>query len=93
MTHLVAPGHLSLEKALALITHNPARCIGIQAGTLAPGAAADLALFDPATEWTVDAARLHSKSKNCAFHGHTLRGRVKYTLLDGVQVSPVAAGV
>jgi len=93
MTHLVAPGHLSLEKALALITHKPADCIGIQAGTLAPGAAADLALFDPAAQWTVDASQLHSKSKNSAFHGHALQGRVKYTILDGVQVSPVATGV
>jgi len=93
VTHLVEPGHLSLEKALALITHKPADCIGIAAGTLVPGAAADLALFDPAGEWTVSAKELHSKSKNSAFDGHTLRGRVKYTILDGVLVSPVAAGV
>jgi dihydroorotase len=91
--HLVRPGHLSLPRALSLITHKPAECIGIPGGTLARGTAADLTLFDPDAEWTVDARALHSKSKNSAFDGHTVHGRVRHTILGGVRVSPSAVGV
>ena len=83
MTHLVKPGHLSLPDALALITHRPAAALGIPGGTLAKGEAADLVLFDPDEEWTVEAEAFHSKSKNSPFLGKTLQGKVKYTIVDG----------
>jgi dihydroorotase len=91
--HLVKPGHLTLPQTLSLITHKPARCLGIPGGTLAKGAAADLVLFDPEEEWTVRAEALHSKSLNSAFIGHTVTGRVKHTLVDGAQVLPAKVGV
>jgi len=91
--HLVKPGHLTLPQTLALITHKPAQCLGIPGGTLSKGAAADLVLFDPEEEWTVRAEALHSKSRNCAFIGHTVTGRVKHTLVDGIQVLPAKVGV
>jgi dihydroorotase len=93
VAHLVTPGHLTLPQALALITHKPAACLGIPGGTLARGAAADLVLFDPAESWTVRAEDLHSLSKNSAFIGHTVTGRVKHTLVDGVCVSTAGVGV
>jgi len=92
MTHLVRPGHFTLPQAVALITHRPAQCLGIPGGTLAKGAAADLVLFDPEAQWVVRAEDLHSKSKNSAFLGHTVYGRVKHTLVDGVHVSAQAVG-
>jgi dihydroorotase len=91
--HLVKPGHLTLPQTLALITHKPAQCLGIPGGTLSKGAAADLVLFDPEEEWTVRADALHSKSRNSAFIGHTVTGRVKHTLVDGVNVLPAKVGV
>ncbi len=93
VTHLVKPGHLTLPQALALITHRAAECLGIPGGRLARGEAADLVLFDPAEAWTVRAEDLHSKSKNSAFLGHTVTGRVKATLVDGVNVSVTRVGV
>lgn len=93
ITHLVRPGHLTLPRALSLITYKPADCIGIPGGTLARGAAADLVLFDPDEEWTVDAHALHSKSKNTAFHGHTVYGRVRHTILGGMRTNPSPVGV
>jgi len=87
ITHLVEPGHLSLPQALALITHKPAACLGIPGGTLDRGASADLVLFDPAEEWIVHPDDLHSLSKNSAFIGSTVRGRVKHTIVDGTNVS------
>ena len=83
VTHLVNPGHMTLPRALALITHRPAAVIGIPAGTLDVGAPADLALFDPAERWTVAQSELHSKSKNSPFIGKTLSGKVKHPIVDG----------
>ncbi len=91
--HLVTPGHLTLPQALALITHKPAACLGIPGGMLSRGASADLVLFDPAESWTVRAEDLHSRSKNSAFIGHEVTGRVKHTLVDGVCVSTAGVGV
>ncbi len=91
--HLVKPGHVTLPQAIALITNKPAQCLGIPGGTLLRGAAADLVLFDPNEEWTVRADSLHSKSRNSAFIGHTVTGRVKHTLVDGVSVLPAKVGV
>ena len=93
VTHLIKPGHLTLPQALALITHRAADCLGIPGGRMVRGAAADLVLFDPAESWTVRAEDLHSKSKNSAFLGHTVTGRVKVTLVDGVNVSVSRVGV
>jgi dihydroorotase len=87
LTHLVRPGHLSLSQALALITYKPADAMGLRAGRLKAGAPADLVLFDPDEEWVVDAGLFLSKSKNSAFAGRTLWGRVKHTILEGVNVT------
>ena len=93
MTHLVRAGHLTLPQALALITHRPAECLGIPGGTLARGVAADLVLFNPDESWVVRAEDLHSRSRNSAFLGHTVSGRVKHTLVDGVNVTASPIGV
>jgi dihydroorotase len=87
VTHLVKPGHLTLPRALALICHKPADVIGIPGGRLRAGGPADLVLFDPDEEWTVEKDGFHGKSENSAFLGHTLTGRVKRTFLDGVDVT------
>ena len=69
--------------ALGSITHRPARILGVPAGTLALGAAADICLFDPARPWIVDAAALASQGKNTPFQGLELVGRVARTLVAG----------
>jgi dihydroorotase len=74
---------VSLVDALSFITYRPAEAIGIAAGTLDPGAPADLTLFDPQEEWEVRENGFHSKSKNSPFVGHKLVGRVKHTVVDG----------
>jgi dihydroorotase len=67
------------------LTAGPARCRRLDGhgGPVAPGAAATLAVFDPAATWTVDRARLASRARNTPFHGRRLRGRVVHTLLRG----------
>ena len=82
-TYLVKTGILSLEALVEKMSANPAKILGINAGRLSVGLPADIALIDVNEEWTVDADRLHGKSKNTPFKGKRLCGRVKKTILDG----------
>ncbi len=79
-------GLLPLPRLIALLTREPARVLGLEAGTLAPGAPADLAVVDLEREWTVDPARFHSKGKNTPFTGRALRGAVVATVCRGALV-------
>lgn len=74
---------IPLVAALAKVTMEPARILGIDAGHLSSGAAADLCIFDPDQYWKVEAAALKSQGKNTPFLGMELQGRVKYTLVNG----------
>lgn len=75
---------LPLAQALARVTCDPARIMGIPAGTLAVGSAADICVFDPKAEIIVSRDRLKSQGRNTPFLGLPLAGRVKWTLVDGV---------
>ena len=80
---LVHNGHLDLLQALSLITWHPAELLGLPAGSLKRGAAADLVVFDPNVGWQVKDELLHSKAKNTPFDGRPLQGRVLRTVIDG----------
>ncbi len=81
-TYLVRPGHMALEQLLKKLTCKPAELYGLPAGSIAPGSAADLVIFDPEESWTVT-GDFASKGKNSPFIGQTLFGRVKYTICGG----------
>jgi dihydroorotase len=81
---LVEPGHLSWPQLVAKLTVNPARVLGIDRGTLRPGAVADVTVIDPAAEWTIDSMRFRSKSRNCPFAGWKVRGRAETVIVGGV---------
>jgi len=74
---------LAPAQALAGVTHRPAKILGVGAGTLAPGSAADICLFDPAKPWIVQPAALASQGKNTPFQGFELTGRVARTIVGG----------
>lgn len=74
---------LPLSTAIAKITVEPAKILGVDAGHLSPATAADLCIFDPNQYWKVEPAALKSQGKNTPFLGMELQGRVKYTLVDG----------
>ncbi|CAA7618585.1 Dihydroorotase [Candidatus Terasakiella magnetica] len=80
---LVHNGHLGLVQALRLITSAPADILGLPAGRLKVGAAADLVLFDPERGWKVAAKKFHSKSKNSPFDDRPVQGLVRRTVVDG----------
>jgi dihydroorotase len=83
---LVHSQHVPLLAALAKLTAAPAKILGLTAGRLAKGAAADLVLFDPERRWTIAEKEFRSKSKNSPFDGRAARGRVLRTLVSGAVV-------
>ena len=74
---------LPLVTALARITAEPARALGLAAGQLRIGDDADVCVFDPDARWIVEPAALKSQGKNTPFLGVELAGRVRYTLVGG----------
>jgi dihydroorotase len=72
-----------LAKALARITSDAARILGVPSGRLAVGAPADVVLFDPAAAQRISPETLKSQGKNTPFLGYELPGRVRYTVVDG----------
>ncbi len=80
---LVREGVLSLSRAVSLLSDGPARAFNLPGGHLAPGAPADITLVESDVEWTVDATRFFSRSRNTPFHGRRLTGRVSQTWVGG----------
>jgi dihydroorotase len=76
-------GGMSLLQVLRPLTCAPADILGLPAGRLQKGAAADLVLFDPERGWKVDADDLLSKSKNTPFDKFLVQGRALRTVVDG----------
>ncbi len=80
---LVEDGIIDLPKAVSLLTHGPAEALGLSVGLLEEGGVADLTVFDPDLEWTVDAQKLASKSKNTPFDGWPMKGAAVCTIVAG----------
>lgn len=74
---------IPLPGALAKITCDAARILGIDAGRLAAGGTADICIFDPARYWKVAPSALRSQGKNTPFLGLEIKGKVRYTLIEG----------
>ncbi len=80
---LVEAKVLDLDALVARMSTNPARILGIDRGTLAQGAVADITVIDPDARWTVEAEKLASRSKNSPFLGREMKGRTTYTIVGG----------
>ena len=77
-----------LARVIEMLTTGPARAFSLPGGTLAVGSPADITVFDPAREWTVDPQHFKSKSRNTPFAGWKLACRVVVTLVEGKRVFP-----
>lgn len=80
---LVRDGALPLARAIDALTRGAAACFGLDAGVLAPGGAADVAVIDPHRAWTVRGAELVGRSKNTPLVGAPVVGRAVLTLCGG----------
>lgn len=85
-THLVKEGLCSLSQLTAMMSRNPARILGIRAGSLSVGMPADIALADCEQEWVVDPEKSRSRSKNMIYKGQTLSARIVRTIKGGTTV-------
>ncbi len=83
---LVHNGDLTWLQLFAALSTNPARRLGLNEGTLSPGAPADLIVVDPEIGWILDRANLQSRSKNTPFENARFNGRVIRTIVGGETV-------
>ncbi len=74
---------VALPAALARITADAAKVLGIDAGHLSVGADADVCVFDPQCYWKVEPSTLLSHGKNTPFSGLEVKGKVTHTLVGG----------
>ncbi len=84
-TALVSTGLMDIMDMAVKMSYNPAHIIGIdeEYGRLTPDSKADIVIFDPNEEWTVDVNKFMSKGHNTPYNGQTLKGKVKTTIVDG----------
>jgi dihydroorotase len=80
---MVGGGVIDLSTMVERMSCQPARVFKLVGGTLAEGSAADVTVFDPEAEWTVDSKAFLSKSENTPFNGWTLKGANRYTIVGG----------
>jgi len=81
--HLVEGGLIDLPTMVMRMSVAPARLFQLPGGTLAPGGLADVTVFDPDAEWMVEPDRFLSKSRNTPFGGWKLKGKPRYTVVEG----------
>ena len=86
LMQLVHSSKLGMADMIDRLTLGPAKVLGesyTDLGTLQPGTTADIVIFDPDQEWTVDTSEFESKGRNTPLEGTTLKGRVVATIVGG----------
>ena len=83
MLHLVNRNEIKLNRALSLLTSEPAKILGVSKGTIENNKNADLCVYDPNKNLSIDKNNLFSSGKNTPFNGWELQGEVTHTLLNG----------
>jgi len=82
-TELVAPGVIDLPTAIALMSTRAAETFELPMGTLKKGVEANITVFDPEVEWTVEPGAFESKSVNTPWAGRTLKGKATDVIVQG----------
>ena len=83
--NLVDPGHIDYLNLVRLTSYTPSKLLHIdnERGSIETGKMADITIFDPNEEYVYTKDMIVSKSKNSPFIGKTLKGKVKYTIVNG----------
>lgn len=81
--YLVKTGILTLGELIEKMAVNPSRILGLSKGRLSQGSIADVIIFDPDREWTVDVSKFESKGKNSPYDGFKLYGKPEYVIVNG----------
>lgn len=83
---LVRDGLIPIERLFALLAANPAKILGLDAGTLAPGKPADLIVLDPGVPWQIEAERMVARAGNTPFDRLPVQGKVLDLFKGGTRV-------
>ena len=83
LTHLYHTGLFTLSEVVERMTAAPARVMDLAEGTLSVGASADVVVFDPDAEWTVDPKEFYTKAKMTPYEGMKLKGKAVMTIVNG----------
>ena len=83
VTNLVGKGYISYLDMVRLTSYNPAKILNLDKGSLQKGKVADITIFNPNEEYIYQKEDIVSKSKNTPFIGKKLKGKVKYTIVNG----------
>ncbi|MBI4711985.1 MAG: dihydroorotase [Planctomycetes bacterium] len=87
LTELVNKKVITLAQAIAKLTVNPARILGLDKGTLTVGADADITLIDLSKEWVINPDEFKSKSRNCPFRDWKVKGKAVKVIVGGQVVN------
>lgn len=82
-TELVQKGYLTPMQMVEKMSYNPAKILGVDKGSLAPGKMADIVIADFEKVYEIDATTFYSKGKNTPFHGRKVSGKVVLTMAAG----------
>lgn len=87
-TEGVTEGTVSLQQFVRLMSTNVAKLFGLypEKGTIAVGSDADVVIFDPDEEWTIEPESLHMASDYSPFQGRSVTGRAETVLVRGERV-------
>ena len=77
---------ITLQKAVDLLTQQPCRLFNLNKGNLGVGKDADIVIFNPKTQYTIEPEKFKSRSKNSPYKGWKVRGKVLHTLVAGKTV-------
>jgi dihydroorotase len=80
---LVQEGQVTLSRLIHAMSTAPSDILRQPTGRLAPGAPADIVVFDPDEPWVCDPDELRGRSKNTPFDGAKMVGRAKLTIVGG----------
>jgi dihydroorotase len=80
---LIETGVTDWSGMLAMLTCRPAGVINVDKGRIGVGDRADITIIDPNVEWVIDAGAFYSKSRNCPYHGWTVKGKPVATVVAG----------
>ena len=84
MTYLVHAGHIDMMRLAELMSSTPREILGLETIHIKDGAKANLTIIAPREEWTFEAGKSLSKSKNTPFHGFSLKGKPKFAVNRGI---------
>jgi dihydroorotase len=83
ITELVETDILTPIELIKKMSYNPAKMLGIDKGILEEGKIADITIINPTEEYIINTNEFHSKSNNSPFHNRKVRGKIKWTIVNG----------